>query len=139
MYNFKEDLKLGHVYELKALDRLLNIKQKEYLINQDSGKNSEYDFIYGGVKYEVKYDKKSKITGNIFIECKCNNKLSGINLTTSKYYIITDGDIYWKIKTSEIKEKLTKYKYIKFYTDSYVEGVIIPINDIKQFKSLILI
>jgi hypothetical protein len=135
MNQFKKDLLRGQEYEKKALERLLNIKNKIYSFNDDY----KYDFIYGKTLYEVKFDEKSKKTNNIFIETMCNNEKSGINKTMAKYYIITDGDVYYKIKTKYIKKYMIDYKYIEFKTWTKMGGYIIPIDKFIKIKSLSII
>ena len=134
---FYADLKIGHDYELKALNRLLEKKNKKYSI--DNKIKTNYDFIYGNSKYEVKFDKRSLSTGNFFIECICNNKQSGIYTSEAKYYIITNGCEYLKIKVKYLLKEMINYKYIKFKITNSMEGYMININELKKIKSCILI
>lgn len=124
MSSFKEDLKIGNKYEKVASYRLTkkyNIKIVEY--NNDY----RYDFIdYNGVKYEVKYDRKSEKTGNIFLEYSNRNNDSGINKTESDKYIfmfnLYDGCM---IDTDMLKNMITNKQYkknIKCLIDGRVIG-----------------
>lgn len=133
--SFYSDLKIGHKYEMIVLNKLLEKKNKPYII--DNKIKSNYDFIYGDNKYEVKYDKRSLTTNNFFIECICNNKKSGIYTTEAKYYIITNGIEYLKIKVKYLLKEMIKYKYIKFKIYNSMEGYIINVNEFKKIKTCI--
>ena len=61
---FYADLKIGHDYELKALNRLLEKKNKKYSI--DNKIKTNYDFIYGNSKYELKFDKELGENDKVF-------------------------------------------------------------------------
>jgi hypothetical protein len=68
-----------------------------------------YDFLTDdGIKYEVKADHLSKITGNIFVEyLDGRGKISGIALSTADFYIFYTHDIFILIDITKLKE-LTK-------------------------------
>ena len=73
-----------------------------------------YDFITSdNIKYEVKHDKVSVLTGNFFIECASDGKPSGILTTDAQYYIIVSGDIYYLVPTETIKQLVHDKKYIR--------------------------
>jgi hypothetical protein len=136
-HNFYSDLKIGNHYEIIVLNKLLQKKNKTHSINNKI--KSNFDFIYGNSKYEVKYDKRSLISNNFFIECVCNNKNSGIYTTEAKYYVITNGTDYYKIKVKYLLKEMIKYKYIKFKIYNSMEGYIINVNDFKKIKSCYLL
>ena len=82
--NFKIDLPIGEKIELKVINWLC----EKDLILLDRNKNNKYDFLLNNNKsYEVKYDRKAHISGNLAIEYYCYNKPSGIYSTISDFYI----------------------------------------------------
>ena len=68
----------------------------------------------------------SNITGNYFIEfLGRNEKQSGISITESDFYIITDTINYYLIKTSALKILCTNMP-IRTLKDKSASGFIIP-------------
>ena len=65
-------------------------------------------------KVEVKSDKQSMVTGNVFIEFESRGKLSGISTTEADYYAYYINDetcITMSVKTLKVKlKKLYKEK-----------------------------
>jgi len=69
------------------------------------GNFSEYDIMIPEIEktVEVKRDKHSDRTGNVFIETYCNKIESGINASTADYWAyLTKTMLYW-IKSNELK------------------------------------
>ena len=99
---FDEALNYGKKIEEIVLNHIKKKYPKSYL---SQGKCSEFDIYVPerNISIEVKCDKKSNYTGNIVIECEMYNKPSGINATTSDYWIIYDGKFHW-FKTQAIKK-----------------------------------
>ena len=117
--DFRYDLEIGRIAEKKLADILEN------------------------KKIEIKYDLLASKTGNIAIEYKCRNKLSGISITESDYYcyIIANTqcqDIYIMIETNKLKELCRKYylmnKIKKLGDNNLSKAVIIPLKDLFSIK-----
>ena len=115
--NFFKDLKLGEYYEKKLLDY---IPYETY--EKIDGCFKYYDLIIykkNGQKttYEVKSDRLMKNTGNICIEYKYKNNLSGISTTTAKYWAIFEikdnFDTLYKIPTKIIREFIRDKRYTR--------------------------
>ena len=60
---------------------------------------------------EVKFDRKTRETGNVYIEYESRGKPSGIRTTEAKYwtYFIQDEECF-TISTKRLREKLVKLK-----------------------------
>ena len=60
---------------------------------------------------EVKYDRKTRQTGNVYIEYESRNKPSGIRTTQADYwtYFVHDDECF-TISVDRLKEKITKLK-----------------------------
>ena len=77
----------------------------------------DYDILLeNDFKIEVKFIGTFHEYNTINIECFRNNKPSGILTTQSDYYIITNGKIYYLIKTDELlkisqNSEIKKLKY----------------------------
>ncbi len=134
--NFYRDLEQANKMEWLILNKLLEKKVKPYIMNDNTVKTN-YDFIYGNTKYEVKFDKRSLTTCNFFIECFFNNKKSGIYTSEAKYYIITNGNQHYKIKVKYLKNEMIKYRYIEFKIANKMSGYLIPIKEFVKIKSCI--
>jgi len=89
-YDFRNDLEFGQMYETK-FHRMLSEK-----------------------KVEVKSDRQSMVTGNVFIEFSYKNEISGILKTEADYYAYYINDetcITMSVKTLKVKlKKLYKEK-----------------------------
>ena len=124
MYHYKLFLKLkqeNKKYETEASRR---INEKYNVTTTKFNDTFAYDFITSnGLKYEVKADKASEKHGNFFIEFLQFNKPSGISITESDYYIITDTKNYYLILVDDIKaiienQRNKKHIVIKNFTNS---------------------
>jgi hypothetical protein len=123
--NFHQDLKLGQEIEKIAQQRIIKYFDNDISITEINDDN-KYDFkISNNESFEVKYDRMSAITGNIFIEYYCRGKKSGISITQSDYHIIafTDKDMYL-IPTERLKEMIINEDYIRKYSDYIKAGYI---------------
>lgn len=60
-------------------------------------------------KIEVKFDRKTRDTGNVYIEYESRNKASGIRTTQADYwaYFIEDEEVY-VVSVEKLKEKIAK-------------------------------
>lgn len=98
---FLKRLKEGQIYEKIALKLICGINKTEL---HKFKKNYKYDFqTIDGVKYEVKSDKMALITNNFFIEFSGYGKPSGIEISHSNFYILTDTINYFLIETDKLK------------------------------------
>lgn len=139
--DFNEDLKMGQLIEDLAIDMIL-VSYPVELLNKNN--DYRYDFVMDdNTKYEVKFDRKSFSTKNIYIENMAFGKLSGINRTQADYYIIVAPKYntgsynlynlnYYLIPVSKIKELIQDKKYTYINTSSINNGYIFNIDVIKQ-------
>ena len=104
--NFLEDLKFGEKYEKLFLNY---VEYDEYKKPQGKFKYYDLGIIKGDKKtfYEIKADRLIHKTDNIAIEFSCNNKPSGISVSTADYWgifeIIENGHELYIIPINEIK------------------------------------
>ena len=119
---FLIDLKRGKIEEKKVF----NYYKKYYSNAQHiEGYEKKYDIIIPEkFSIEVKLDERSKISGNYFIEAFYENSPSGINVTTAKLWVISNGEKYLFVNTKEIKNAVKNLqlktvvlhgKEVKFY------------------------
>ena len=102
-YNqFLKDLNNNLNYEHIAADKIC---VRNHVTILETCDNYKYDFKTDDhITFEVKTDKASLITNNYFIEFLGRNEnSSGISITESDYYIITNTIDYYLIKTSKLK------------------------------------
>ena len=115
--DFSKDLKLGQLIEDLAIDMIL-VNYPVELRNKNN--DYKYDFVMDdNTKYEVKFDRKSISTKNVYIENTAFGKLSGINRTQADYYIIV------------VPKYLTE-TYNLYNLDYYL----IPVSKIKELINL---
>ena len=135
---FISDLVLGQYYEqeyikYKEFDNVHHPKEKCF---------KDYDFknLDTEKSYEVKADRKTQKTGNLFIEFKSRDKPSGISTTKADYWVhfITcengmQSKQYIKIKTNKLKKLIQKYEPEKRKGgDNFTSlGYIFPIGFLK--------
>jgi len=105
MGEFKDDLKIGKKYEEIILERA----KKDYpLAYMQQGKFKYWDIYIPEVNIalEVKYDERNQTSGNIAIECECNDKPSGITTTKADFWVLfdkPDGKDIWFL-TEDIRK-----------------------------------
>ncbi len=106
MWNFRKDLELGNEYEELIVDLLnsyFHRKNHLYFRNED---NKWVDILStSNIWIEVKYDRQSTSTWNIFIEYECRWKLSWVFKyqemkifiygTWSEIFFFTRNSIQW--------------------------------------------
>lgn len=115
---FKKDLDFGKKYESELMT---HISYDDFKISEGLFKDYDVEVLKGGNKtyYEVKADRWTHKTGNICIEFRCNNKLSGISTTKSDYYayFIVKGDKYDLIvcKTEDIRQLIRDKEYSRIH------------------------
>ena len=120
---FLRDLQRGKNEETKVF----NYYKKQFLSTKHiSGNNKKYDIIIPEEKFsiEVKFDDRSNSTENYFIEAFYQNQESGINATTAKLWVISNGSKYLFVNTKDIKKCIKNLdlrtiwivgKEVKFY------------------------
>ena len=114
MNTFKEDLSIG----LKIEQQVLDIIRKKYPSASSIHKYKGYDIwipeIQKGV--EVKYDGKSKYTGNIVIEIEMFDKPSALLTSEADIWIFYDGYKFMMIEKMYIYYAIfmAKLKYAEF-------------------------
>lgn len=133
---YKEDLPYGEVGEMFVL----NIINKKYPMGYKmEGNFSEFDIMIPEIEMtvEVKRDKNTDRTGNVFIETYCNKVESGINISKADYWAyLTKSMLYW-IKSTSLKLCISKYE-IPEYKNLQIDGKIIdayviPVNIFKNY------
>ena len=143
--SFISDLALGQYYETKYI-------MKKKFVDYHHPKNGafkDYDIKNNetGKSYEVKADRRTKATGNLFIETKCNGEYSGINATKATYWIhfICNGekgneafesDYYYKIPTQKLLNMIKQNgRYIYNVGDGRrVDGITISESYFDEYK-----
>ena len=123
-YNqFLTDLHNNMIYETIAADKIC-VKNHVTILNTCN--DYRYDFKTDDhITFEVKTDRASLITSNYFIEfLGRDEKQSGISITESDYYIITNTIDYYLIKTSKSK-KLCANRPVKTLRDKSSSGFIL--------------
>jgi hypothetical protein len=89
-------------YEKEALQKICKL-YKVKLMNMCN--NSDYDFKTDDkIMYEVKADHLVEKTNNFFIEFFGYKKPSGISISLSNFYIITNTKNYYLISTEKLKK-----------------------------------
>jgi hypothetical protein len=104
---FTRQLSIGHYAEDIVEDYL---KDKE--IKNKRNHDNRWDFqLENGKRIEVKFDIKSKETGNLAIEVTQKGKPSGLTTTESDYYLFITGNLEaYKIGTPLLREITSGYK-----------------------------
>lgn len=104
---FEEDLKQGQIAEDSVLAFIRSKHPKSYRV---AGKEPELDIIIAeeAVGVEVKYDPRSRETGNFVVELY-HSKPSGILVTRSEVWVFHDGiDQHW-ISTSVLIDDVLQH------------------------------
>ena len=127
MNNFQKYLEKFKKYEIEAGER---IKNKYNTQIKKWCNNANYDFkTIDNIKYEVKTEPMSLKTNNFFIEFFGYGKPSGISITKSNFYIISDTIHFYLIETNKLKEiiKNNTFKIIST-KDNLTHGYLIMKN-----------
>jgi len=138
--NYQIQLLIGRKYEEEAQEIIKTLFKTEIIEIQtdENYKDVLYDFkTSDGTTYEIKADLLSNKTGNFFIEFQNSNYYTGITTTKAKYHIITNGTIYYLIKTRKIKQLILFNQYRTGMTEDGSIGYLIPTSHIIE-KSEIL-
>ncbi len=133
---FKDDLQFGLEKENVVSDLL----DKYFIVKQSVGYDKEKDLeIYGII--EIKYDRKTIKTGNIALEVRCNNKLSGLSTTKATSWVICCDYGCWLCPVKELKILAKTYGTHKYWWDNLVKGgdnnssemALVPFKEIEKF------
>ena len=75
--------------------------------------NYKYNFVASPdkLKFEVETDVRSLKTDNFFIEFNDYGKPSGITITKSNFYILSDTIIYYLIETNKLKTLIENFTF----------------------------
>ena len=145
--DFKNDLTKGKIAEniLKSLlesQNILDIKMNDCNdIQELKGWDIRYTTATNkSVKIEVKNDLKSSQTGNVAIEIICSGKPSGITTTKSNYWAIMVNDVFYLVKTKDLKLLIAGNNYTLLNIYNCTAWVyIVPIDDIKTISKKVQI
>ena len=105
---FKEDLSTGEHIELKVLQ---SIQQKYPEAYKIEGYFKDFDLYIPEIErsVEVKYDYKSKETGNIVVELTFNGKPSALLTTKADFWVFVLHDRYIWTTPDKIKKSIGMY------------------------------
>ena len=112
--DFIKNVESYHKYEVLAQDKLSSFFKTSLKSFNDT---KDYDILLeNNLKFEVKFIGTFDKYETVYIECFRNNKSSGILTTQSDYYIITNGKIYYLIKTGELLKicEICEIKKLKY-------------------------
>ena len=128
IHNWNTDLKDGEEIEKRLVKYLKKKYPKTYKIE---GYHKEWDIHVPekDIRIEVKRDTASIKYTNYFIEYACDNKDSGIVVTTANYWVIYNEKNYIWIKTNVLKA-LCIFRGTKW--------VGIPPGEIKEIKAYLV-
>jgi hypothetical protein len=132
---FMMDLKAHLCFEEEAARRVQNyFHLKEIpLLNGDVKNFKYYDFTdENGKTYEVKTDRRSRDTGNYFVEVMNRCKPSGLSISKSNYYVITDTREYMMIETNVLKVYIETQKPRQITINGSV-GYLVNVIDLKKY------
>jgi len=105
---FLTDLERGKKEEMKVFEHFKKSYPNTKIVN---GYKKEFDIeIPEKFCVEVKFDERSINTGNYFIEAFYENSPSGINSTSAKLWVISNGKQYLFVNTKEIKNCINLMK-----------------------------
>jgi hypothetical protein len=138
-YDFKKDLIEGQEGEETIISFLEG--KGNTLVSRCDTKTHDTIMNVKGVdtSYEIKTDVYPKDTGNIFIEFECRGKPSGIEVTTSDWFVtyFKHYNEIWFIKTKTLRKLISENN---FYTTSNsgdsgsnTKGYLIKKQRFKQF------
>lgn len=111
--NFKEDLKIGNIYEEKVLDMVKLQYPDAYCVE---GYCKEGDIYIPSINeyVEVKSDQMSKYTGNLVIEIEYNGRPSALSTTKSYRWVFYTGHEYIITSPERIRDAVKDLPLRKF-------------------------
>ena len=110
---FIKNVESHHKYEVLAQDKLSSFFKTSL---KSYNNTKDYDILLeNNLKFEVKFIGTFDEYDTVNIEC-FRNEPSGILTTKSDYYIITNSDIYYLIKTDELLKicEICEIKKLKY-------------------------
>jgi hypothetical protein len=138
---FHHDLKIGEAVELEVLKKIQTKYPRAYKIE---GYFKDFDIYVPEIKnsVEVKYDYKSKETGNIVVELTFDGKPSAIFTTKADYWVFVLHDKYIWTTPDRIKKSIAIYgkdpsKFKGSGDSSYKLAWLIPIETIEETSKVI--
>ena len=141
---FKQDLIVGQKYELLAQDRIIKFYGDDNCLQVIETCNTyKYDFkLSNNMTFEVKYERASLKTGNIFIEYMAFSKPSGIITTIADYYIVVlpINDVenqFILLDVDVIKQLITQKLFLREHKDKFKSGYIFEKKTIIQSGTII--
>jgi hypothetical protein len=126
---FQRDLIIGQQFENIAQERIMAYYENKLKVIETCD-DFRYDFkLSNNLTYEVKYERASLQTGNIFIEYIAFLKPSGISTTEADFYIIVlpkneTENKFVLISVDVIKQLIRDKEYSRKHTDKYKSGYI---------------
>ncbi|MAK37896.1 MAG: hypothetical protein CMC15_17185 [Flavobacteriaceae bacterium] len=133
---FETDLEYGKEAEELILAKVRKKYPKSFMIE---GEHKAYDIFVPekSMGIEIKSDRQSDQTGNIFIEVECNNKKSGILATTAEWYVYkTCTRIFW-CRVEDIRNfivvnapELKSFNNTPRGETSAVRGYLLPVSSV---------
>lgn len=132
---FKKDLEIGQTFERLSQDRIIKYYESKYNVIEIC-EDYRYDFkLSNNMTYEIKYERLSLKTGNVFIEYMAFNKKSGIDKTIADYYIIVLpinhlDNHFLLIEVEALKNIISNKKYSRKHTDKLKSGYIFSKDEI---------
>ena len=130
---FKADLEVGQKYELLAQENIIRYYGNKYQVVEVCN-DFKYDFMLSNdMTYEVKFERCSLKTNNVFIEFIAFDKISGIQQTKADYYIIVLPvnaleNQFILIEVEVLKTLINSKKYSRIHVDKFKSGYIFPKN-----------
>ena len=133
---YDKDLPFGEQGESLILSL---IHTKYATAYKQEGNHKEYDIMIPEINksVEVKRDKQTDKTGNIFIEAMCEHSKSGIDATTADIFAyITESKIYWA-STEDIRKCILEKKINKsigfMIEGKLIDAYLIPVHIYKDY------
>ena len=134
MEKFNENLKRYQPYEVEASELIKKYKNVTIL---KFCNDNRYDFKTSDkIRYEVKTEPSSIITGNYFIEFFAYGKPSGISVTRAHFYIFSDMTNYYLIPIDELKAIVKEHGKLKKTKDGLTSGFLVRCNIINSASIL---
>jgi hypothetical protein len=135
MTSWNESLKINEIFERFIKIDIWKKSGLKAEKNEVAANLKLYDMtLENGKTIECKYDERAAETENICIETHCDGNESGILTTTADYWVISDRNKTFLIKTTEIKRCVeegytslyphepTKFLHMKKYPVKQEEG-----------------
>lgn len=99
--SFQNDLSFGEDEQRKFAKLLIS---KGFVVEyMAEGKFPDYDIkLTNGKTFEIKSDRKSKDTGNLFIETSYRGEPSGLAYTKADFFVIISGNFALIAKTVDV-------------------------------------